>query len=91
MQAKPVIATNTGGAVQSVEDNVTGFLISPLDTKKFAEYLQALIESETLRNTMGKSARQFYLNNFTLEIFNDNFLSVVKKFESQFVQQANIV
>jgi glycosyltransferase involved in cell wall biosynthesis len=78
---KPVIATNTGGAIQSVEDNVTGFLIFPSDTKKFAEYLQALINSEILRNRMGSAARKFYLNNFTLEIFNHNFLRTVKDFE----------
>jgi glycosyltransferase involved in cell wall biosynthesis len=83
--SKPVIATNTGGAVQSVKDNVTGFLISPMDTAKFAEYLQVLLESEDLRNRMGSAAQKFYRENFTLDIFKKNFSSVVNNFEKELV------
>lgn len=79
---KPVIATNTGGAVQSVKDKVTGFLISPADTKQLACCLQTLIESEQLRTEMGEAARKFYLENFTLEIFRKNFLAVIHDFEN---------
>ena len=78
---KPVIATNTGGAVQSVKNEITGFLISPSDTKQFADYLQKLIESEKLRDTMGKAARAFYLEKFTIDIFRKDFLEVVESFE----------
>jgi glycosyltransferase involved in cell wall biosynthesis len=80
---KPVIATNAGGAVQSVKHKVTGFLISPADTEKFAECLKELLESKDLRNRMGSAAQSFYRENFTLDIFNKNFSAVVCKFEKQ--------
>ena len=82
---KPVIATNTGGSMQSVKDNCTGFLIDAFDTKKFADCLRLLIESKELREEMGKAARKFYLENFTLEIFNHNFCNAVNDFEKEFV------
>ena len=83
---KPVIATNAGGAVQSVKDKLTGFLISPADIKQLAYCLQALIESRELRNKMGKAAREFYLENFTLDIFRRNFLTAIHDFENTIIK-----
>ena len=79
---KPVIATNTGGAVQSIKDKETGFLIEPLDKVKFADCLEQLIKSDALRMQMGEQARKEFLENFTLEIFETNFMQQVSEFET---------
>ncbi|HYJ65217.1 MAG TPA: glycosyltransferase family 4 protein [Parafilimonas sp.] len=79
---KPVIATNTGGAVQSIKDEETGFLIEPLDKVKFADCLEQLIKSDALRMQMGEQARKEFLENFTLEIFETNFMQQVSEFET---------
>ena len=79
---KPVIATNTGGAVQSIKDEETGFLIEPLDKVKFADCLEQLIKSDALRMQMGEQARKEFLKNFTLEIFETNFMQQVSEFET---------
>jgi glycosyltransferase involved in cell wall biosynthesis len=83
---KPVIATNTGGSVQSIKDNVTGFLIDPGDKQQFADKLQALIESDTLRTKMGAAAREDFLKKFTFGIFEERLMKEVSSFEESIVQ-----
>jgi glycosyltransferase involved in cell wall biosynthesis len=78
---KPVIATNTGGSVQSIKNNETGFLIEPSNNAEFANRLEQLIESDALRMRMGNRAREEFLKNFTLEIFEMNFMQEVNEFE----------
>jgi glycosyltransferase involved in cell wall biosynthesis len=78
---KPVVATNTGGSVQSVRDGETGFLIEPSDKIKFAECLKKLIESDSLRTKIGMQAREEFLEKFTLQIFETNFIKQVNEFE----------
>jgi glycosyltransferase involved in cell wall biosynthesis len=80
---KPVIATNTGGSIQSIKDKITGFLIAPYDTQNFAKHLSELIESDSMRIQMGAQAREEFLKNFTLEIFEANFLKQINEFEEQ--------
>jgi len=80
---KPVIATNNGGAVQSIKDTETGFLIEPLNKAQFADRLKQLIECDSLRTRMGVNARLEYLKNFTLQIFEVNFMKEVNDFEKQ--------
>lgn len=69
--AKAVIATRTGGAVEAIQDNVTGFLIEPDDLPGFAHKLEILVSDEDLRNRLGLSARQSFINNFTIDIYRD--------------------
>lgn len=83
---KPVVATNTGGSVQSIKDGETGFLIEPLDKVKFADRLKQLIECDSLRAQIGIKARREFLKNFTLEIFEANFIKEVNEFEKAIVK-----
>ena len=86
---KPVIATDTGGSVQSVKNNVTGFLIEPADKAGFSNRIKQLIESDELRKEMGKQARKEYLNNFTLDIFKRNIMREIESFEKRKKTQIN--
>lgn len=67
---KPVISSNTGGAVEAIKDNITGMLISPDDVSAFANKIDVLVSNPDLRFQLGNSARQYYLNNFTIDIYN---------------------
>lgn len=69
---KAVISSNTGGAVEAIEDNVTGMLIGPDDAKIFAQRMELLVSDPDLRKRLGKAARQSYLNNYTIEIYKNN-------------------
>lgn len=86
---KPVIATNTGGAVQSVKDNVTGFLISPEDKAMFSQKLETLIMSDSLRIEMGNEARNEFLKRFTLATFRLNLMEQINRFEQGIKQHKN--
>lgn len=50
---RPVVASNTGGIPEIVQDGVTGFLVPPKDCEQLAERLLRLCTDRNLRVTMG--------------------------------------
>jgi glycosyltransferase involved in cell wall biosynthesis len=53
----PVIATNSGGTVDIVDDGRTGLLFSPEDVDELRAALGRLIDAPDLAVSLGKSAR----------------------------------
>lgn len=53
---KPVIATNTGGIAEIVEDGKNGFLVECVNMKDMSEKLIALLKDVNLRKTIGRNA-----------------------------------
>ena len=51
----PVVAARATGAVDLVEEGVTGFLVPPLDVKAYADAIQRLIEDPALRAAAGRA------------------------------------
>jgi glycosyltransferase involved in cell wall biosynthesis len=71
--AKPVIATNHGGAKEMVVDGETGFLI-PWDCPEVAiKSIQQLIDSPELRKKMGNAGRLRVTEHFNREKYLFNF------------------
>jgi glycosyltransferase involved in cell wall biosynthesis len=62
---KPVVATAHGGAIEQVEDGVTGLLVSPTDSADMTQNLALLIDNPQQRNDMGENGRARLLSNFT--------------------------
>lgn len=52
-----------------IKDGEMGFLVPIKDPDRLAERLADLVSDSDLRNTMGTSAREAYLGNFTDEIW----------------------
>jgi glycosyltransferase involved in cell wall biosynthesis len=52
----PVMAANVGGVPDLVEDGVTGVLCDPLDEASMARALDALLDSEALRDSVAEKA-----------------------------------
>ncbi len=52
----PVLAPRAGGVVENIEHGCNGYLYEPQSVHDFADKLQALIESPTLRRGMGDYA-----------------------------------
>lgn len=69
---KAVIATNTGGAVEAIVNETSGFIISNNDPRHFAEILSLLLKDVALRNKVGEEARKRYLSKFSVEVYNKN-------------------
>lgn len=81
--SKPVIATNSGGNPEAVEDGTTGTLIPPLDPNSLAESILDLIKDEAKRNRMGEAGRKRAEKLFSIE----NNISQIEKVYEEFLCQ----
>lgn len=65
--AVPVVASNTGGLPEVVEDGVSGFLHAPADTEAMAESIRKLLSDDELARKMGEAARERATSRFRRE------------------------
>ncbi|XP_063160332.1 alpha-1,3/1,6-mannosyltransferase ALG2 [Candoia aspera] len=72
----PVIAVNSGGPVESVVNNQTGFLCDPLPTQ-FSEAMEKFIEDPNLKRTMGAAGKIRVLEKFSSEAFTEKLYQYV--------------
>lgn len=63
--SKPVIATSVGGISEIVEDNVTGLLVPPKDSRKLAKAIIYLLANKEKAVEMGQTARKRLNHNFS--------------------------
>ncbi|MDQ4130876.1 MAG: glycosyltransferase family 4 protein, partial [Actinomycetota bacterium] len=61
----PVVATRVGGAVETVEEGATGYLVEPDDPAALAEAILRLLEDDGLRQAMGAAGRRRALELFS--------------------------
>lgn len=68
----PVISTVEGGIPDIVDDNNTGFIVEPQNAAVLATKMAILLEDENLRIEMGKKGYERFLENFTINHFENN-------------------
>lgn len=77
---RPVIASNHGGARETVDDGVTGALVTPGNPAALAEAMDAFLGlDEDLRTRIGHLARQRVLDNFTIDRMTNATLDVYER------------
>lgn len=76
--AKPVIATRHGGALEMVENGLTGYLIEPGNSVIAAQVIQHLVDNEVLRKEMGRAGREKVLTAYSNEIFEKKLLKILE-------------
>lgn len=64
--AKPVIATNSGGAPEIVEDGFNGFLTTPNDPASLANAILRILDDSELLRDMGENGRRRALEKFSI-------------------------
>lgn len=64
--SRPVIATDTGGIAEVISEGKTGFLVSRSDIKIMSEKLVLLLRDYDLRLQIGRNAKDFLGDNFSL-------------------------
>lgn len=79
MHYMPVIGVNTGATPEIVTDGDTGFLCSLDDAEKLAELMLRFINQPELLSSMGKSARERAVKNFSLERNTDEIYSLYQE------------
>lgn len=73
---KPVIATTHGGAPEMIVDGETGILI-PWDNENSAyRKIKPLLESRSLRESMGMKGKQLFMQKFSLHSYEERLLSI---------------
>ncbi len=60
----PVVATRSGGIVETIRDHETGFLVERNDSHALAEAVLKLLENDPLRESMGRAARRRAVEHF---------------------------
>ncbi|XP_033227567.1 alpha-1,3/1,6-mannosyltransferase ALG2 [Belonocnema kinseyi] len=74
---KPVVAQNSGGPTESVENSVTGFLAEP-SAQDFADKIASLVRDKEMRIQFGKAGRERFMKNFSFEAFSTQLNATVE-------------
>ena len=74
----PSVAANFGGPVEVIEDGKTGVLVNPEDPNELKETIRSLIKNKSLRQTLGKQARNRLLEKFTTQVVGQKLNQILK-------------
>lgn len=77
--AKPVVATNVGGAAEAVADGVSGFLVAPDDDAAMANRFIELLQNPEKSRAMGGRGRQIVEEKFSTRAQLENTLALYEK------------
>lgn len=77
-QKKACISTDEGGIPEIIVQNQTGYLIPKQDHVSLAEKIIYLINHQEICSTMGNNGFIRYNQYFTLQKFEENFVSIIK-------------
>jgi len=80
---KPVVAFNSGGINQWLENGENGFLIERGNTDQMAEYLNKILVSKSLRNEMGTKGRIILDTEFSLEKHISGLMEIYSRVKRQ--------
>lgn len=75
---RAIVATTVGGNGESVENMKQGLLVPPGNPRALADGLARVITNENLRNTLGLSARERFVYEFTEDTMKRNLVKVLK-------------
>lgn len=77
---KPVIATNTGGPLETIVDGETGYLVEA-KADRFAHAMASLVATPTKQAVLGAQARRRVIANFSFLAFQRKLVDVLDKIE----------
>ena len=73
---RPIITSNSVGCKETVIDGYNGYLIQPKDVDALTAKLDMLISDKELRVKMGKNARKYAEDYFSIEIVKERHLAI---------------
>lgn len=74
----PVVATHVGDNYMLVKEGVNGFLTEVGDADALASNLEKLIIKPQLRFSMGLNSNEHLRNNYSMEIFEERYLNLIR-------------
>jgi len=76
---KAIVASNIGGAIESLEDGKSGFLVPPKNPAILAEAIAKLISDTELRRVLGQNAIKRVQDKFHIKVNIDNIQNIYDK------------
>lgn len=76
---KPIVGSNHGGLTEIIENNATGFLVTPNSVQDLVIALEKLIQNELLRKEMGENGYLRVTTAFSVEQYVDSFEKFFEK------------
>ena len=76
---KAVVAAIGGAAAEVLEDAGCGLVSQPGDFEALAKNMQRIIEGQVNIRQLGERAREYYLKNFTKNIFMDKLIGIFQE------------
>lgn len=80
---RPIITSNSVGCKETVIDGYNGFLIQPKDVDALTEKLDLLLSDKELRVKMGKNARKYAEDYFSIEVVKERHLAIYSELVSK--------
>jgi alpha-1,3/alpha-1,6-mannosyltransferase len=77
--SKPSIVTNRGGPCETVRDGETGFVTDPMERKNISKLMHLLLFDDELRLEMGRKARDFVQERFSIERSTKDLLGIIEQ------------
>jgi len=77
--AKPLVATDTVGCKDVVQDGYNGFLVPVKDSETLAKKIEQLIDDPAKRQTFGQNARELVVKNFALPKVVDAYIRLYRE------------
>ena len=72
----PVITTNEGAILEIIDNGITGYIVDKNSPNQIADKIEFLINNPDKRIEMGKAGRKKFLENYTIDKFEQNLKNV---------------
>jgi glycosyltransferase involved in cell wall biosynthesis len=76
--SKPIIAAASAGAIDVVENDVSGLLVPPGDPERLAHALVRLLRDASLRKRLGQRGGEIVRSRYRFDIFQSELASILE-------------
>ncbi|MFJ7747978.1 glycosyltransferase family 4 protein [Peribacillus sp. NPDC097295] len=73
----PVVATNHGGPVEIIENNIDGFLVDYINAREMSRIVLELVSNSDLRKSIGQKGKKKRLTNFNIANYAENISKII--------------
>jgi len=79
LNARPIVATRTGGIPEQIENGRTGLLVPPGDTQALAEGIAKLLNDPSLAASLGCEAKKTVIKKFSARVLAPQLVGLYRK------------
>lgn len=76
---KPVVVANAGGAIEIVENNINGYLVTPGEPQELAKIITTCVKESSKTATLAENALRSARSKFDIEIINQQIAQALSK------------